>query len=69
MPPIGRLLGLIAAWAVGYAAENNVQLDESTLLFLMMGVYSAGHTAYRKVRAKRDFTATIKSNELPKGTL
>lgn len=69
MPPIGRLLAILASLLVGKAAEYGLTLDPAELTTLMLGVYAGLHTLYRKWRAGRDNTSSIGVNQLPKGTL
>lgn len=69
MPPIGRLLAVVASFIVGWASDHNLTLSEPEVTAIMLGVYGASHTAYRKWRANRDMKSEISANQLPKGTL
>lgn len=69
MPPIARLLAVLAAWLVGWAADNGLTLDPEQVTAIMLTIYAGVHTLYRKERVKRDDKAQISPEGLPKGTL
>lgn len=69
MPPGGRLIGVIAAWIVGYAADYGLTLSEVEIATIMLTAYGSAHSLYRSWRAKKDKTATVPVEGLPKGTL
>ena len=59
MPPIGRALGIAAGFAVSYAAQHGLTLNQSEVLAIFMASYSAVHTAYRVWREKRTGKGTF----------
>lgn len=69
MPIGGRLIGVIAAWLVAWAAEKGLTLDEKEVIAIMLAAYGAAHSIYRAWRAKHDVDAPINAESLPKGTL
>jgi hypothetical protein len=69
MPIGGRLIGVLAAWLVGWAAQYGLTLSETEVVAIMLAVYGAAHSIYRSWRAKNDKTSPINAESLPKGTL
>lgn len=69
MPPIGRLIGILAGLAVSWGAQHNLTLNESEVIALFMAAYAGAHTLYRKWRAGNDADSRISHDDLPKGTL
>lgn len=53
MPPIGRLLGIAAGFAVSYAAQHGLTLNETEVLAIFMSVYSGVHSIYRHYADKK----------------
>ncbi len=51
--PIARLLGILAAWFVTWAAEKGITLSEAELLVLFMSVYGGVHSLWRNWRKKK----------------
>lgn len=42
---VPRVVGVLAAWLVGWAAEHKMALDEETIVVLMLAAYSFLHRA------------------------
>lgn len=53
MLPIGRGLGIAAAFVVTYAAQHGLTLSETEVLVIFTSVYSGVHSLYRHWRAKK----------------
>ncbi len=59
MPPIGRGLALVVSFLVGWAADRGLTLDPEQVTIIMMSIYAAVHTGYRKVRKEKTGTGEV----------
>jgi hypothetical protein len=53
MPPIGRLIGVVAGYAAVKAAELGVNIGEAELITIFTGAYALAHTLYRVWRERK----------------
>jgi hypothetical protein len=54
MPPIGRLIGVVAGYVAVRLTNAGFNVGEAELITIFTGVYALAHTVYRVYRSRRD---------------